>query len=137
MLNPEDYTHVYILVPKDQENPSTAPGQYLTIDGTTHTNKEVPYLQTHDVFMSAPKFHHYGLAAPAAEAIPDWNAIILNFQKFLGLLRQRGVAAITLDRMNTTVRNAIAQGRDPQFAVVENTVIIDGISFDASPRVWG
>ena len=48
----ESYSHVYVIVPKDQHTFDLGKG-YYTIDGTLKTNKEQPIHTADDVFMSA------------------------------------------------------------------------------------
>lgn len=49
-LAPNEFTHVYVVVPVDQETGNLHNG-YYTIDGTVHDNKEVVFLGTKDYFM--------------------------------------------------------------------------------------
>jgi hypothetical protein len=57
-LNPEYYSHVYVIVPIDQQNGMLQQG-YYTIDGTLPTTTEPIYTQKKDRFMD--KLPHYGL----------------------------------------------------------------------------
>ncbi|AVM49321.1 hypothetical protein [Capnocytophaga sp. oral taxon 878] len=67
--NPNGYTHVYIVVPKNQQTASLSSGYYV-IDGTINTTQELPYLAKDDVLMTAQntknqKAQINALAAPA------------------------------------------------------------------------
>lgn len=62
-IYPEAYTHVYVVVPKDQETGSLRGGYYV-IDATLKNNNEVAYLEKDDLFME-PKLPIYGMAAPS------------------------------------------------------------------------
>lgn len=55
---PENFTHVYVIVPANQTTSSLASG-YYTIDGTLRSTQEPNYIETKDFFMD--KFKHYGL----------------------------------------------------------------------------
>ncbi|MBE7646245.1 hypothetical protein F7644_09620 [Tenacibaculum finnmarkense genomovar ulcerans] len=55
------YSHVYVIVPKNQKNPKNLKLGYYTIDGTLAGIKEPDFYQKSDVFMSA-KINNYGLA---------------------------------------------------------------------------
>ncbi|MFY0481655.1 hypothetical protein ACI6PS_03545 [Flavobacterium sp. PLA-1-15] len=55
---PEEYTHVYVIVPTDQTNGSLSKG-YHVIDGTIRENKEPAFIGFSDLKMSGMK--HYSL----------------------------------------------------------------------------
>jgi hypothetical protein len=63
---PSNPTHVYVVVPLDQQSPSTATRQsYFVIDGTLPTpNVEANYIKKKDV-MAEPKIKYYGMNSPA------------------------------------------------------------------------
>jgi hypothetical protein len=58
---PGEYTHVYVIVPKNQQTNDLNDGFYM-IDGTINTMQEPNYLDEKDEFMS---LQHYGLNAPS------------------------------------------------------------------------
>ena len=58
-MNPDGFTHVYVVVPKNQKTANLTQGYYV-IDGTINTMKELPYLEKDDVLVNENK----GLAAP-------------------------------------------------------------------------
>ncbi|WP_445915265.1 hypothetical protein, partial [Flavobacterium sp.] len=58
MFAPESFTHVYVIVPVDQNTGSLKQG-YYTIDGTLPTTQEPNYIETKDFFMD--KLSHIGL----------------------------------------------------------------------------
>lgn len=55
--NPEDFTHVYVVVPKNQKTGNLNEG-YITIDGTLPTMAEPHFIDKSDLIMS---LQHYGL----------------------------------------------------------------------------
>jgi hypothetical protein len=59
-LRPDLFTHVYVIVPLNQETGDIKQG-YFVIDGTTSTNREPIYTMAHDTEVNLP---HYGLNAP-------------------------------------------------------------------------
>lgn len=61
-FSPQNYTHVYVVVPVNQNTGSLKNG-YYTIDGTLQSTQEPIYIETKDFFMD--KLSHYGLQAPA------------------------------------------------------------------------
>ncbi|MCD8413469.1 hypothetical protein [Tenacibaculum finnmarkense] len=58
------YSHVYVIVPKNQKNPKNLKLGYYTIDGTLAGIKEPDFYQKSDVFMRA-KTKNHGLAGVA------------------------------------------------------------------------
>lgn len=62
-FNPKQYTHVYVVVPTNQQSANLEDG-YCVIDGTVQSNKEPKYTSKEDVFMSL-KLPHVGLNCPA------------------------------------------------------------------------
>lgn len=58
-FNSDKFTHVYVVVPIDQEKGSFSKGHYV-IDGTILTNKEPSYKHKEDVFME-DNLPHVGL----------------------------------------------------------------------------
>lgn len=57
-FNPEHFTHVYVIVPVNQDSGSLNQG-YYTIDGTLKSTQEPNYIDKKDFFMD--KLQHYGL----------------------------------------------------------------------------
>lgn len=62
-FRPDLYTHVYVIVPLNQETGDIKHG-YFIIDGTTSTNREPIHIMAHDTEVNLP---HYGLNAPSAK----------------------------------------------------------------------
>jgi hypothetical protein len=59
-FRPDLFTHVYVIVPLNQETGDIKQG-YLIIDGTTSNNREPIHTMAHDTEVNLP---HYGLNAP-------------------------------------------------------------------------
>ncbi|WP_374173898.1 transglutaminase-like domain-containing protein [Flavobacterium tructae] len=59
-FRPDLYTHVYVIVPLNQESGDIKEG-YFIIDGTTSTNREPIHIMAHDTEVNLP---HFGLNAP-------------------------------------------------------------------------
>ena len=70
--HPDGYTHVYLVIPKNQKTASLNSGYYV-IDGTINTEKELPYLKHDDILMSSSANQITGtsLAAPATPDLTD------------------------------------------------------------------
>lgn len=50
-MNPDGFTHVYVVVPKNQKTANLTQGYYV-IDGTINTMQELPYLEKDDVLVN-------------------------------------------------------------------------------------
>jgi hypothetical protein len=61
---PKLYTHVYVVVPKDQKRGNLQNG-YHVIDGTINTLSELAYIQKHDTYMEEANLQYVGLSAPS------------------------------------------------------------------------
>jgi len=61
---PSLFTHVYVIVPKDQKNGKLHHG-YYTIDGTINSMVELPYLKKDDTYMEEANLQYVGLSAPS------------------------------------------------------------------------
>ena len=53
-MNPDGFTHVYVVVPKNQKTANLTQGYYV-IDGTINTMQELPYLEKDDVLVDNSK----------------------------------------------------------------------------------
>jgi len=62
-IYPDSFTHVYVVIPKDQRT-GRQDGGYYVIDATLRINKEVDFIQKDDIYME-PNLPIYGLAAPS------------------------------------------------------------------------
>ena len=68
-LDPALWSHVYVIVPKDQEKLGIiSPGDYHVLDATVPHNKEVTYLETKEILMEKVSLPQYGMAAPGMGA---------------------------------------------------------------------
>ncbi len=61
---PSLYTHVYVVIPKDQRHGNLSNG-YYTIDGTINSMIELPYLKKDDTYMEEANLNYVGLSAPS------------------------------------------------------------------------
>nr|WP_322624472.1 hypothetical protein [uncultured Flavobacterium sp.] len=134
---PDQWTHVYVVVPVNQETAALNKGYYV-IDGTVPTTKECEYVEKDDLFMS---MEHYALNAPAPHAL---NAGV-DFTKLKNMMFPNGISFSSLSCIGGTydskdlnalidvvnpwfvqayenVNSAIA-GNSPQLITVINTLI--------------
>lgn len=61
---PSLFTHVYVVVPKDQKQGKLKNG-YYTIDGTINSMVELSYLKKDDTYMEEANLNYVGLSAPS------------------------------------------------------------------------
>ena len=79
-FNPDNWSHVYVVVYKDQVNLDLSEGYYI-IDATLHLNEETPYLVKDDTIMNLP---HVWLNGAASNGInTNSNASFEAFKKLL------------------------------------------------------
>jgi|GEM_PF-4961268 len=123
--NSEGFSHVYIVVPKDQKTGSLKKGYYV-IDPTKHSNTEATYTIKKDVYMS--KLPHNVLNAPhttGASCTQPSSAIsqeaYSNFLAFLKLLFSAGVPMQALEKIKNTIDHYIKLGIDPPvYPLIQN-----------------
>lgn len=96
-FNPENFTHVYVIVPVNQSTGTLNDG-YCTIDGTLKSTQEPIYIETKDFFMD--KLSHYGLQAPAQLNGFDYNDVKTLFSG----LDCIGGSAYSDDRLKSNVQ---------------------------------
>ncbi|SFB72190.1 hypothetical protein SAMN04487907_101257 [Zunongwangia mangrovi] len=125
-FNPEHWTHVYVVIYQDQ-NPESYSKNAPTfvIDATRHHNQEVNYLEKHDLMM----LQHVGLNAPSNVLSAEKQNIIDNFNKFCLFLLENNVPVATVNAIRSEVNKYTSQGVDPQFAIIDNGISIQGKEF--------
>ncbi|WP_044398832.1 hypothetical protein [Lacinutrix sp. Hel_I_90] len=122
---PSHWSHVYIIVPVDQQKTSLSKGYYV-IDGTLHINKETPYIKKHDTIMS--KLPYVVLNGAAQNAVSTnfkaSKTVIDGFQEFLKLLIAVGVSSSKIQYIINTVNQYLNQGIDPALNITNKGVTI-------------
>jgi hypothetical protein len=123
---PKQYTHVYVIVPKDQKTGSLSNG-YFTLDATKHENTEAAFLQKNDVFME--KLSHFGLQAPnpgfCNNSPSTMNEAKQGFEEFLTILKRIGVEHRIICKIRNLVNEYLSKGIDPNFAIAPQGVVIE------------
>ena len=120
---PEEFTHVYVVVPKDQNR--TKNSATFVLDATKHENVESNYLEKVDLEMT--KLSHIGLNAPQDERTQQ---LIQNFERFCNELRSRNVPLSTVNAMRRRVSEFTSMGKDPSFKLLPPIgVDIEGVFF--------
>lgn len=122
---PDEFTHVYVVVPKDQdvktysENAPT-----FVLDATKHQNTEGSYIEKVDLHMT--KLKHIGLNAPQDERT---QKITRNFENFSRFLLQKGITVTTVNAIRDRVSQFTSKGKDPRFDIVRDGILIEGVLF--------
>lgn len=122
---PEEFTHVYVVVYKDQSKESyldTAPT--FVLDATKHQNTEVNFIQKVDLYMH--KLKHVGLNAPQDELT---SKIIENFNILTNHFLENGISLSTVNAIRAEVSKFTAQGIDPKFEIADKGIVIQGKLF--------
>lgn len=135
---PNQFNHVYIIMPKDQVSGSLNGGYYV-IDGTSHTNIEGFYIKKHDLFMDLPYNSLNGAyRSPSLRGLkgPVTPTAVSGFQNFLAYLTGVGVAPETVNGIREAVNSHLSQGIDPAFEITARGVVVgnQGFSFIGTGR---
>lgn len=70
LLHPDQFTHVYVVVPKNGKA-TNSNGAYYPLDGTVSSNIEVDFIEKKDIFMKA--LPHMGLGRPNNRLAPLYH----------------------------------------------------------------
>ena len=115
---PDRWSHVYVVIDnKDQE---------LVIDGANHFNKEVEYLQKHDMEIKDQKLPYYGMNSALSESSIDMNKAVKNFINFLDELKiKHGLSQDIADQIKHDVKRHIDKGSEPKVHITKQYVQIN------------
>lgn len=126
-FNPEYWSHVYVVIPIDQETLNLDKG-YYTIDGTLHSNTETPYLEKHDTEMSGLK--HVWLNGPAPAQPQNKNyanlqAKLDGFGVLLAFMLQKGASQQAINEIVRVVNVYLSEKILPIVKLQPNGVLVD------------
>ena len=122
---PEEFTHVYVVVPVNQDAESYLPNaETFVLDATKHENTESNYIEKVDLPMVNLK--HVGLNAPQDERTQQ---IIGNFEAFCQHLLENGISLQTVNAIRSRIDQFTSQGKDPKFQIAPTGVVIEGVLF--------
>ena len=127
---PDQFTHVYIVVPKNQNGKNLQNSAMFILDATKHQNAEGNFLEKVDLPMT--KLQHIGLNAPQNERTQQ---LVENFNRFTQHLLQVGVPKMTVNAIIAQVSKFTSQGKDPQFKAVPQGLVIEGQFFPIKLKV--
>lgn len=124
-FNAEHWTHVYVVIPIDQDKMNLSKGYYV-IDGTLHNNTETPFIKKHDTEMS--KLPHVWLNGPGLNnSFKASNIVLEGFQELLKLLLSVGVSSSKIQTIANTINRFLKQGIDPYFKITNSGITIQGV----------
>lgn len=126
---PEEFTHVYVVVPKNQNSSSNKSATFV-LDATKHRNVEGSYIEKVDLNMN---LKHIGLNAPQDERT---QRIIENFDKFCAFLLQKGVPVESVNAIRDRVNTFTAKGKDPDIKIVPEGLTVQGLTFPLELREY-
>lgn len=121
---PDQFTHVYVVVPKNQNLKDFSNSTTFVLDATKHQNIEGSFLEKVDVPMT--KLNHIGLNAPQ-----DVRAqkLVENFNRFTQTLLRLGVDLPTVNAIRQKVSDYTTKGQDPKIDIVRDGMVIEGVLF--------
>jgi len=122
--NPDNWTHVYIVIPIDQKKFSLDKGYYV-IDGTVHTNKEGVYSQKEDTIMS--KLPHVWLNGSAEGPISlQYAQVSVGFyNNYLQVLANNGISETVIKSIHNEINSSLLKGETPHIQSSDEAVKIN------------
>ena len=121
---PDQFTHVYIVVPKNQNNKDIQNSAMFVLDATKHQNVEGQFLEKVDLPMT--KLSHIGLNAPQDERT---QKLVENFNRFTQMLLRLGVPLSSVNAIRQKVSESTLLGKDPKMDIVHDGLVIEGVLF--------
>jgi len=120
-FKPDQWTHVYVIVPKDQKTNSAS--NYYVLDATLPINVEVPYSEKKDLLMEA-NLKYQGLNGVAV-APQVTNEVIANFYAFIQQLLDDGYPQAGVLTLKNRVETILKTGVEPTFRFKNNGVFVN------------
>lgn len=120
-FKPNQWTHVYVIVPKDQKTSSAS--NYYVLDATLLINVEVPYNEKKDLLMET-NLKYQGLNGVAV-APQVTNEVIANFYVFLQQLLDDGYPQAGVLTLKNRVETILKTGVEPTFKFKDNGVFVN------------
>jgi len=121
---PDQFTHVYVVVPKNQNLKDFSNSTTFVLDATKHQNIEGSFLEKVDLPMT--KLNHIGLNAPQDERA---QKLVGNFNRFTQTLLRFGVDLPTVNAIRQKVSDYTTKGQDPKIDIVRDGMVIEGVLF--------
>ncbi len=132
-LKPNKYSHVYIVIPKNQKTYNLKDGYYV-IDGTKREQNEVIYTKKKDILIMKDKFPHYGLNG-ATEV--ETKRFVQNFDVLLTNLQRKGANPNILLNFKNAVNHYLSKGESAEFTPIQNGIMVGKIVVSFSTGLNG
>jgi len=128
---PDQYTHVYIVIPHNQKLTKLTNEKVIVIDATRHQNTEVDFIKKHDTLML-----HQGLSSPAAYRRPATrkkarglngvavSTISRDLTDLLNVLIMAGVPQSQMKQVQDEAVSYLNQGLDPEFKINYDSITV-------------
>jgi hypothetical protein len=124
---PNYWTHVYIVIPKNQTNYNLNEGYYI-IDATLHNNIESNFLEKHDTLMS--NLPHVWLNGPAASTHnEELQDAVNDFNDLLQRLADKAVSSSIIVSLFNKITHYTNQNLIPSVEFEGNTIVVENQSF--------
>jgi hypothetical protein len=127
--NPNNWSHVYNAIPRDQDNLGLSKGYYI-IDATKHQNIESKFIKHHDTVMS--NLPHVWLNGPSEINISDneeMNDAIESFNELLQLLADKGVSKNLIRAIYNDITKHVSRGVIPLISFKSGSILIEVESY--------
>ncbi len=121
-IKPNKYSHVYIVIPKNQKTNNLKDGYYV-IDGTKREQSEVQYIKKKDILIMADKFPHYGLNASVSDALK----FIQEFNNLLSKLQNKGASPSVLLNFKNAVNYYLSKNKSAEFRRIKGGILVGEI----------
>ncbi|MFD2827184.1 hypothetical protein ACFSYG_11940 [Leeuwenhoekiella polynyae] len=130
---PDQYTHVYVVIPENQKIKKLANEKVFVIDGTRHQNTEVQFIKKHDTLML-----HQGLSAPATHRRTAAkkrgysrglngvavSTLMRDLTDLLNVLIMAGVPQSQMKLVQAEALKYVNAGEDPNFAINQSSIVV-------------
>ena len=128
-LNPKLWSHVYVIIPKDQNTlRANRPSEYLILDATVGNNREVVFTDKKDLLMDKVSLKHYGLAG--ANGLNACSCKEKSKRPFISSTRsggQRSIRGMEALRAASQEEQQLFQKAFDKFSVYLDTLIANGM----------
>ncbi|WP_299681101.1 transglutaminase-like domain-containing protein [uncultured Tenacibaculum sp.] len=115
---PDRWSHVYVII----ENG----GKELVIDGANHFNKEVEYLQKHDMEIRDQKLPYYGMNSAFTKSFMNMDKAVRNFIGFLDELKiKHGLSPQIANQIKYDAKRHLDKGVEPRVLITKRYVQIN------------
>ena len=123
-FSPDNYTHVYVIVPINQTTADLKEGYYV-IDGTLSYDSEPTFSKKDDVFMNND-LEYYGLQGVSSNKALSKNNKILQKKYFLNTISGR-VSAENISKIEDYINQLISSNKTPYYSKIKGGYNVSGL----------